>query len=110
MFAACLYLARWQWDRSQTPSGTFQNLGYALQWPFFGLFAVYVWWRAPGLGQRQANAVRDATPRVPVTSRPLPQEIGRRRSLAERPDDTEEGRELAAYNAYLARLNQQETV
>lgn len=36
-------LAYWQWTRFQSGSGTFQNLGYALQWPFFGAFIVYAY-------------------------------------------------------------------
>lgn len=37
---ACIALAYWQWTRFQAGSGTFQNLGYALQWPLFGGFFV----------------------------------------------------------------------
>ena len=36
-------LAYWQWTRFQSGSGTFQNLGYALQWPAFGAFFVYAY-------------------------------------------------------------------
>ncbi|WP_234947538.1 hypothetical protein [Corynebacterium sp. CNCTC7651] len=39
----CLLLANWQWERYQSGTGTFQNLGYALQWPFFGAFFVYAY-------------------------------------------------------------------
>ena len=38
-----LLLARWQWDRFNSASGTFQNLGYALQWPVFGIFCVVIY-------------------------------------------------------------------
>ncbi|WP_295644220.1 hypothetical protein [uncultured Corynebacterium sp.] len=37
---ATLFLARWQWDVWQSNGGTFQNLGYAIQWPLFGVFFV----------------------------------------------------------------------
>lgn len=36
-------LAYWQWTRFRSGSGTFQNLGYAFQWPLFGLFFVYAY-------------------------------------------------------------------
>lgn len=36
-------LAWWQWTRFQSGSGTFQNLGYALQWPLFAGFAVFAY-------------------------------------------------------------------
>ncbi|GAA0216485.1 hypothetical protein GCM10009537_20890 [Corynebacterium riegelii] len=38
-----ILLANWQWQRYQSGTGTFQNLGYALQWPFFGAFFVYAY-------------------------------------------------------------------
>ncbi|MEJ4100756.1 hypothetical protein V5S96_10380 [Corynebacterium mastitidis] len=40
---ATLALAWWQWTRFRSGSGTFQNLGYALQWPVFGAFFVYAY-------------------------------------------------------------------
>lgn len=43
LITCTLALAWWQWTRFQSGSGTFQNLGYALQWPFFGLFFVYAY-------------------------------------------------------------------
>ena len=39
----CLLLANWQWERYQSGSGTFQNLGYALQWPCFAAFFIYAY-------------------------------------------------------------------
>ncbi|OEY24354.1 hypothetical protein A0K93_01625 [Corynebacterium sp. BCW_4722] len=39
----CLMLANWQWERYQSGTGTFQNLGYALQWPFFAIFFIYAY-------------------------------------------------------------------
>lgn len=38
-----LFLAWWQWTRFQSGSGTFQNLGYAFQWPLFAVFVVYAY-------------------------------------------------------------------
>lgn len=39
----CLMLANWQWERYQSGTGTFQNLGYALQWPFFAVFFIFAY-------------------------------------------------------------------
>jgi len=36
-----LALAWWQWTTWQSSGGTFQNLGYAIQWPIFGGFLVF---------------------------------------------------------------------
>ncbi|SDR74269.1 DNA-binding transcriptional regulator of glucitol operon [Corynebacterium timonense] len=49
-------LAWWQWTRFQSGSGTFQNLGYALQWPIFGAFFVYAY----RMGIRMENEKIDA--------------------------------------------------
>ncbi|RAV32668.1 hypothetical protein [Corynebacterium heidelbergense] len=38
-----LALAYWQWQRWHEVDGTFQNLGYAVQWPIFGGFLVVVY-------------------------------------------------------------------
>lgn len=38
-----LLLGWWQWTRFQSGGGSFQNLGYALQWPFFGGFIIYAY-------------------------------------------------------------------
>lgn len=40
---AFLGLAWWQWTRFQSGSGTFQNLGYAFQWPLFAVFVIYAY-------------------------------------------------------------------
>ncbi len=42
-FCAALALAWWQWSRFQSGSGTFQNLGYALQWPVIGAFFIFAY-------------------------------------------------------------------
>lgn len=96
----CLWLGWWQWGRSQVTSSP-QNLGYALQWPFFALFAVFAWWRMLRLELTSAPArpghEEDAPgPPVPVVSAdtPVPGE-----AAAGEPDD-----ELAAYNRYLRAL------
>ncbi|WP_290276756.1 hypothetical protein [Corynebacterium faecale] len=42
-FCVALALAWWQWSRFQSGSGTFQNLGYAFQWPVIGGFLIYAY-------------------------------------------------------------------
>ncbi|MEE6137781.1 hypothetical protein SKC41_15780 [Mycobacterium sp. 050128] len=93
----CLALGWWQWTRFESPSGTFQNLGYALQWPLFAWFCVYAY----------RNFVRyEQAPPEPrnhgaVTEIPaglLPE----RRAPAEQPSDDDPA--LREYNAYLAQL------
>ena len=102
-------LGRWQWDRALLPTGGWQNLGYAVQWPMFAVALVAAWGRFLWLEQQRPREQR-------------PREQGRRREQHRRipeaappprlayppireddPDD-----ELAAYNAYLARLAEQD--
>lgn len=69
--AACLALGYWQWGRYVSMAGTYQNLGYALQWPLFAAFCVYGYRRFVTLedehgkqrertGHAADTAVRDA--------------------------------------------------
>ncbi|MCZ9293515.1 hypothetical protein [Corynebacterium meitnerae] len=54
--AVSLLLASWQWSRYTSGTGSLQNLGYALQWPMFGLFFIYIY-RA---GMKMENEKIDA--------------------------------------------------
>ncbi len=51
--AVCCGLAWWQWQRYESVSGTFQNLGYVLQWPLFGVAPAYMFWRFRQLRARE---------------------------------------------------------
>jgi len=91
---ACIGLAWWQWQRFESASGSWQNLGYVLQWPLFGLFPAFMFWRL-----RKLRTQRPPTPApAPAPVAPPPA----------RQDDDEDDPELAAYNRYLAELNAQE--
>ncbi|NKQ53073.1 hypothetical protein HFP15_09280 [Amycolatopsis sp. K13G38] len=99
-------LAWWQWDRFESASGTFQNLGYVLQWPLFGLFPAFMVWRIRKL--RREAAAEDAQRPAPDDNRatwghkPV-SEVPRPRPARIVADDEDD--ELAAYNRYLAELN-----
>jgi hypothetical protein len=56
----CVLLAWWQWDRYESSSGTLQNLGYVLQWPLFGLFPFYMFWRMRRLAAEAPAAAESA--------------------------------------------------
>ena len=96
----CLALGWWQWTRFHSPSGTFQNLGYALQWPLFAWFCVYAY----------RNFVRyEESPPQPRNSdavTEIPAEL-----LPERPKPVQQPATdpaLREYNAYLAELAKQD--
>ncbi|OBF17556.1 hypothetical protein [Mycobacterium sp. ACS4331] len=91
----CLALGWWQWTRYEAAGGTFQNLGYALQWPFFAGFCVYAYRKFVRLEDGEAPA---ANPDEPAEIPPdlLPQ----RPKASTNVDDPA----LREYNAYLAEL------
>lgn len=97
----CLALGWWQWTRFQAASGTFQNLGYALQWPLFAWFFVYAY--------RKYMRYEEAPPepRQNRTMTEIPAGL-----LPERPKPMQQPHDdpvLREYNAYLAELAKNDT-
>ena len=91
----CLALGWWQWSRFESTSGTFQNLGYALQWPAFAAFCVYAYRKYV----RYEEAPPD--PRNTHAVNEIPEGL-----LPDRPKALRDVNdpELREYNAYLAEL------
>lgn len=89
----CLALGWWQWTRYESTSGTFQNLGYALQWPLFAAFCVYAY--------RKFIRYEESPPAPPDETAGIPDGL-----LPERPAPaaSSTNRVLTEYNAYLAEL------
>jgi DNA-binding transcriptional regulator of glucitol operon len=99
--AACVGLAWWQWTRFESATGTWQNLGYVLQWPLFGIFPAFMVWRLSKLRAAQREDEVGAAPAAtPVAPKLTP---GPPAPPAEREDGDDP--ELAAYNRYLAELD-----
>ncbi|MBS4727266.1 hypothetical protein MSM1_02445 [Mycobacterium sp. SM1] len=92
----CLALGWWQWTRFQSASGSFQNLGYALQWPLFAWFFVYAYRKFVRYEETppepRENHVMTEIPPGLLPERPKP--------ARGEPDDPV----LRQYNAYLADL------
>ncbi|RJQ78679.1 hypothetical protein D5S17_12445 [Pseudonocardiaceae bacterium YIM PH 21723] len=97
---ACLLLARWQWDRAQEAGGSLQNLAYAIQWPLFGGFGVFLWFRLRRLEAQKQATDQEQAPEPEPLPEPAPVPVRRPVAQVEEPDD-----ELAAYNRMLAQLN-----
>jgi DNA-binding transcriptional regulator of glucitol operon len=90
----CLALAWWQWTRFESASGSFQNLGYALQWPLFAGFCVYAYYKFV--------RYEEAPPEPKKHDAELPTGL-----LPERPkpaSHSDDDPTLREYNAYLADL------
>ena len=103
-----LRLGRWQWDRAESPTGDWQNIGYALQWPLFAVGLVAAWVRFLWLEQHRVPET-DSAQDLPNLTPPATQHLGPTRYRGHRPtpeDDPDD--ELAAYNAYLVRLAQED--
>jgi DNA-binding transcriptional regulator of glucitol operon len=100
---ACLRLGWWQLQRYESPAGSLQNLGYTLQWPTFAIFAVIMWWRLRKLERtrREAEPAEPPRPAAAPTGTPATKPSKPPATRIDEPDD-----ELAAYNRYLAQLNQ----
>ncbi|MGD9621375.1 MAG: hypothetical protein AB7G47_14280 [Mycolicibacterium sp.] len=91
----CLALAWWQWSRFESTSGSFQNLGYALQWPMFAGFCVYAYYKFV----RYEENPPEPRSRHVVTEIPAGLLPERRTPVVRDEDQT-----LREYNAYLAEL------
>lgn len=97
----CLALGWWQWTRYQSVSGTFQNLGYSLQWPLFAGFCVYAYRKFVRYEEAPPEP-RDNHTMTEIPAGLLPE----RRKPAQQPLDDPALRE---YNAYLADLSKSDT-
>ncbi|HTM84318.1 MAG TPA: hypothetical protein VL179_05320 [Mycobacterium sp.] len=94
--SGCLALGWWQWARFESASGSYQNLGYALQWPLFAGFCVYAYRKFVRYEEEPPELPSDrAVTEIPaglLPDRPAP---------APAPADDPV---MAEYNAYLAEL------
>ncbi|GAA1756959.1 hypothetical protein [Luedemannella helvata] len=97
LVAAFLGLGWWQISRAL--GGNLLSYAYAVEWPVFAGFVVYVWLREV---RRTLRGV-EPSPAVAEPAPPTPQRPRRVRSQAAY-DDSDDP-ELAAYNDYLAWLN-----
>lgn len=60
-----LILGYWQWTRWHEVDGTFQNLGYAVQWPIFGGFLVFMYRKYLEYEKERALGNQEAAVRRP---------------------------------------------
>lgn len=100
LLAVLVQAGLWQWEAARTRGGL-QNYAYAVEWWLFAAFGVYVWQRMLRDSARSARSDASSAPAAPAPVRddftPAPRVVA--------PAEEEPDEELAAYNAYLARLN-----
>lgn len=115
-FVATGFLTVWQWDRAHEAGGSFQNLGYALQWPLFGAFTIFLWVRMIRIDLHVEVDAGPADTGLDTAHSGDDIATDHRRRHVERPlvpppaapVGADEDPELAAYNRYLANLNASE--
>ncbi|WBB74842.1 hypothetical protein O7602_04670 [Micromonospora sp. WMMD1128] len=100
------------WQVTRAAGGNSLSFGYAIEWPVFAGFVVFVWWREVRQALR-AEPGQPAEPAPPVSAAGAPVAAGtpvvRRPVRAARvpvgPVDGADDGDLAAYNRYLSWLN-----
>ncbi|MFI7434548.1 hypothetical protein [Micromonospora haikouensis] len=103
------------WQITRAAGGNALSWGYAVEWPVFAAFVLFVWWRelrhalrsAPGdeptrEEPAQADRVAAATPSAIPAGVRRPVRVSRAPAT---PVDGADDADLAAYNRYLAWLN-----
>lgn len=108
---ACLAMAWWQWDRYESASGTAQNLGYALQWPAFGIAFIWAYRRFVVLEsdpEEVAKMAPQGMTEIPDGVLPERPTTPSASSLSATPT-VDEDDSLRDYNRYLAELDALET-
>ena len=102
--SGCLALGWWQWTRFESNSGSFQNLGYAVQWPMFAGFCVYAYRKFIRYEQSPSSALDTDGDITEIPAGLLPERPAR--PVASR---SEQDATLREYNAYLAELAEQDS-
>jgi hypothetical protein len=104
------FLALGWWQISRAASGNTLSWAYAVEWPIFAGFVVFVWWRevwhalrGPDAAPEPADVESAVTPRdgAPASAVRRPVRVARVPVAPDGSDDTG----LAEYNRYLTWLN-----
>ncbi|MFF0656935.1 hypothetical protein [Micromonospora tulbaghiae] len=117
--AGCLGMGWWQVTRAA--GGNAISFGYAIEWPVFAGFVIFVWWRevrqtlratgpAASADPDESGPPADPAPSVttgaaPVAATPVVRRPVRVVRVQAAPADGADDAELAAYNRYLSWLN-----
>lgn len=90
------------WQISRAAAGNARSWAYAVEWPVFAGFVIFIWLR------ELRHTLRGQSPPESVQPPPTPSAAFRPPVRSVRPNvlvDTESDAELAAYNRYLSWLN-----
>jgi DNA-binding transcriptional regulator of glucitol operon len=95
------FLALGWWQITRAAAGNLLSFGYAVEWPVFAAFVVWVWI----VEMRKAAGEPEPTDDAMAAVEPAPATPARRRPRNEAAYDDADDPQLAAYNHYLAWLN-----
>jgi len=104
------FLALGWWQLGRATNGNLLSYGYAIEWPAFAVFLVWVWIKEIRKVLRSGDASAavpesGATQHLPAPALPQPVRTTRQRPRSGPAYDDSGDEELAAYNAYLSHLN-----
>ncbi|MFI5836394.1 hypothetical protein ACIA5A_22230 [Micromonospora sp. NPDC051300] len=99
------------WQVTRAAGGNALSFGYAIEWPVFAGFVVFVWWREvrqalrAERGEPAGPAPSATAGDAPVAETPAVRRPVRVARTPAAPADGADDGELAAYNRYLSWLN-----
>ncbi len=94
------------WQITRARGGNALSFGYAVEWPVFAAFVVYVWAKEVRAARRTAEPTATGpTTRPEPVARPVIRASAQRARRVEAAYDDSGDDELAAYNRYLAWLS-----
>ena len=103
-------LGWWQWRRGQ--AGNARSFAYALEWPTFAIFILFMWGRMiydelrpPASGPARPASTTGTAPAPELAPGSAAASTAGPASGLMAASDPDEDPELAAYNRYLAELN-----
>ncbi|WP_091665244.1 hypothetical protein [Micromonospora auratinigra] len=98
------------WQVTRAAEGNSLSFGYAIEWPVFAGFVVFVWWREVRHTLRGGRRQTATPPPAAAGSEPATEPLGVRRPVRVSrvpiaPVDGAQDGDLAEYNRYLSWLN-----
>jgi hypothetical protein len=96
LVVAFILLGRWQWHRAEAGNGL--SFAYTVEWPLFAAFVAFFWWKMLHFELHPPEEPVEPEPDEPVSIDVPPSP----------PIDEASEPELAAYNRYLAELDEQD--
>ncbi len=100
-----LWLGDWQLHRAMAGNGL--SWAYTFEWPIFAVFAVVFWAKTVRDEFRPPAVAEPGASGIPLPAGAYPAATGAAAAVRGGAAATEEDAELAAYNAYLARLHKE---